>query len=201
MKRILIATVITVMTVIALEAGARAQSPPPARGFSMNSPAGANLLAQEGLADTKVGYRFSDQTIDVVIPDTTPLTPDTLNTIDQVLWRTERFHFHSLDVENSSVRLSRQSYAELAQNLGARPPGYEIMSLATYGRALNKLDSVIGTDSGGTVAWLWTMLVVVGVITVTLLFLAVVFMLVSAAWRRQQATHPESIIPVERAAR
>jgi flagellar basal body-associated protein FliL len=200
MKKILVTTVI-VVAVMMVAAGAWAQSPPPARGFSMNSPAGANLLTQEGVTDTKVGYRFSDQTIGVVIPDTTPLTPDTLNTIDQVLWRTERFHFHYLDVENSSVRLSHQSYAELAQNLGARPPGYEIMSLATYGRALNKLDPVIGADSGGTVAWLWTILVVVGVIAVMLLFLAVLFMLVSAAWRRRRATHPESTIPAERAAR
>lgn len=182
-RRGIVAAVLTVTSIVGVTSAASAQGAP----YDMLSLESAAMpMAAAGIPDTTVGYRFDSEAVVVVVPDTLNVDDATLRTIDQVVWNTEPFRFKRLEVWRSDWMrmLHRQSYAELRRTLGKRPAGLPQQSLREFGDSLDRLASY---ETDGAFKWIVTAAFAAVVGTITIMLVVVLFVLVSAQWRRAQA--------------
>ena len=177
LRRGIAAAVLTAAVVGGGASGAAAQGQP----YDMVSPSSA---MRGGIPSATIGWRFDTETVAVVVPETVKVDNATLRTIDQAIWATEPVRFRRLEVWHPDGRmLYRQPAAELRRTFGARPPGLPQQSLKELGDSLDR--AVVGPQ--GDFTWLQTIAFAVVVSVVAIMLVGVLFVLVSAQWRRTRA--------------
>ena len=180
-RRGIVAEVLTVTFIVGVASAASAQDTTP---FDMPSP--SPVMTGVAVPNATIGYRFADQAIVVVVPDTVNVDDAALRMMEEVVWTSEPVRFRVLEVRHPSGVLHRRSYRELRQAFGERPAGVEKQSLQELGDQWENLGGVVlGTDN----AFKWIKAVAFAVVCggVAIMLVVVLFVLVSAQWRRARA--------------
>jgi hypothetical protein len=180
-RRGIVAAVLTVTVVVGVASAASAQDTTP-----YDMPSLSPVKTGVSIPNTTVGYRFADEAIVAVVPDRVNVDDATLRMIEEVVWTTEPVRFRVLEVRHPSGVLHRRSYRDLHQALGERPAGVEKQSLQELGDQWENFGgTVLGTDTAFT--WLKAIAFAVVVSVVAIMLVVVIFVLVSAQWRRARA--------------
>jgi hypothetical protein len=182
LRRGVVAAVLTVTPIVGIASAASAQVVQPPHTFDLPS----RVPAAVGIPGATVGYRLSDQAVVVVVPDTTTVSDEALRTIEEAIWSIEPVRFRFLEVRHPEQVLHRQYYRELTQALGKRPAGIEKQSLQELS---DQLDRALGFQLGTPGAFMWITAVAFAVVcgVVAIMLVVVLFVLVSAQWRRAGA--------------
>jgi hypothetical protein len=182
LRRGVVAAVLTMTCIVGVGSAASAQDTTP-----YDMPSLSPVMTGVSVPNTTIGYRFADQAIVAVVPDGVNVDDATLRTIEEVIWTTETVRFRVLEVRHPSGVLHRRSYRELHQALGERPAGVrEEQSLQELGDQWENFGGIVlGTDTAFT--WLKAIAFTVVAFVVAIMLVVVLFVLVSAQWRRARA--------------
>jgi hypothetical protein len=188
LRRGIVAAVLTVTVIVGVASAASAQDTTP---FDMPSP--SPVMTGVSVPNTTIGYRFADQAIVAVVPDTVNVDDATQRMIEEVVWTTEPVRFRVLEVRYPSGVLHRRSYRELHLTLGERPAGVrEEQSLQDLGDQWENLGGVVlGTDTA--FKFIKTIAFAVVVFVAAIMLVATILVLVDAQWRRATGTGPRGV--------
>jgi hypothetical protein len=145
------------------------------------------IMTGVGIPNGTIGWRFGDEAVVVVVPDAASVDAQTLRNIDQVVWANEPVRFRLSEVRSADQVLTRRSYAELTRTLGTRPAGLEKNSLRELGDSLDRATEI---QQGTPFKWLEAIAFGVVCSVIAIMLVVVLFVLVSAQWRRARSAHP-----------